>query len=357
MKKTDIQEKTGQEYLKLADHFIKTQLIEKQIPVTAKAITDGLLACASNYTSGYWRKLRISLAYQQEQGGYQKAADRIRGIKNPATKQGAEKKPKPRPVRQKSFDENDEKRLTEYLTKQRPDREVLAAMMVVKLTGVRPAEIPNLSINGCTVTVIGAKKSHSGTRGADRQMTLSITDALELAVQLNRLNKMPCGVETGISRVQDRLRLACQRIWPRRKSHPTLYSYRHQMGSDLKASGKSRVEIAYLMGHQATDSTTRYGNKRSARGGGRLPGIPEGTDLSAIRENHSEVFPSAHGRFGVPMSSAERMAAAEAKAAPVAPTAPAEKRPSMGQIVSGSPRAADNFKNSLSKNTNSVKGL
>ena len=49
--------------------------------------------------------------------------------------------------------------------------------------------------------------------------------------------------------------------------------------------------------------------------------------------------------------------AAEAKAAPVAPTAPAEKRPSMGQIVSGSPRAADNFKNSLSKNTNSVKGL
>ena len=49
-----------------------------------------------------------------------------------------------------------------------------------------------------------------------------------------------------------------------------------------------------------------------------MPGIPEGTDLSAIRENHSEVFPSAHGRFGVPMSPAERMAAAGAAAAPPA---------------------------------------
>jgi hypothetical protein len=45
--------------------------------------------------------------------------------------------------------------------------------------------------------------------------------------------------------------------------------------------------VAYIMGHQATDSVDSYGNRRTARGGGVTPGIPKDVDLSAVRETHN----------------------------------------------------------------------
>jgi len=56
------------------------------------------------------------------------------------------------------------------------------------------------------------------------------------------------------------------------------------MGSDLKASGMSREEVAFVMGHQATASADVYGNSRTARGGRSLPRVPDGTDLAAVRD-------------------------------------------------------------------------
>jgi hypothetical protein len=51
-----------------------------------------------------------------------------------------------------------------------------------------------------------------------------------------------------------------------------------------------RLRIAYLMGHQATASVDRYGNRKSAKGG-RLPNCPADADLSHIRVTH--ILPSA----------------------------------------------------------------
>lgn len=60
------------------------------------------------------------------------------------------------------------------------------------------------------------------------------------------------------------------------------------MGSNLKGSGMDRREIAYIMGHQSTESVNRYGNSRTAQNGRKMPIVPEGTDLSKIRENHTQ---------------------------------------------------------------------
>ncbi|MEH8130446.1 site-specific integrase, partial [Aeromonas veronii] len=64
-----------------------------------------------------------------------------------------------------------------------------------------------------------------------------------------------------IGSLQDKLRAAGKSLWPARKSLPTFYSWRHQMGSELKASGLDRQRIAYIMGHQATSSVDKYGNR------------------------------------------------------------------------------------------------
>jgi len=88
--------------------------------------------------------------------------------------------------------------------------------------------------------------------------------------------------------VQDRIRSAGKKLWPQRNAVPSLYSWRHQLGAELKASGIDRVQVAYLMGHQATESVDRYGNSRTARGGRVMPGVPGDVDLSSIRVDHSE---------------------------------------------------------------------
>jgi integrase len=54
-----------------------------------------------------------------------------------------------------------------------------------------------------------------------------------------------------------------KRLWKHRKKNVTLYSSRHQFSADMKRSGSSLVEIAYLMGHHSTDtSTSHYGKRR-----------------------------------------------------------------------------------------------
>jgi len=49
----------------------------------------------------------------------------------------------------------------------------------------------------------------------------------------------------------------------------SLYTYRHQLASDLKKSGVSKRQIAEIMGHRTTESQQHYGYARSSKGGGR----------------------------------------------------------------------------------------
>ncbi|MNN51616.1 hypothetical protein D3C81_1662700 [compost metagenome] len=139
----------------------------------------------------------------------------------------------------------------------------------------------SICIEGDLIKIRGAKKSHEGQRGMDRSLVLD-EDAVDIVrAALGTLRAANIGA------IQDRISAAGRRIWPQRKAWPSLYSWRHQLGSDLKASGLSRVEIAYLMGHQSTESVEQYGNRKTARSGAVLPRAPEGTDFSCVRERHT----------------------------------------------------------------------
>ena len=71
-----------------------------------------------------------------------------------------------------------------------------------------------------------------------------------------------------------------------------MYTLRHQFGANLKASGMSRIEVAYVMGHQATDSIGRYGDKRFGRAEAvKVRPAPE-ANLTEVRETHAGYRPA-----------------------------------------------------------------
>ncbi len=280
---------TEAEYERMAMSFIKARLTKNNLRATPKNIRDALICCAGEYRPAYWRKLRLALIHHQDASGFPDAVAELKKLKNPITKDGDYSKVKPKERRIKSVAEADEIKLMEYL-EARGDWQTLAALYIVTVTGCRPAELAGVSINSsdATTVIAGAKKSHGGQRGADRIIQLDGRTTAEVERHLRVLRGVPFGP------LQDRLRLACKTLWPRRTALPTFYSWRHQMGSELKASGMDRREVAYIMGHQATGSVDQYGDRRTARGGARLPRAAVGASLSAVRETHNEKTPNGY---------------------------------------------------------------
>lgn len=271
-------ESTKASYRKLAGNFYRSRLAG-QIP-TPKLITDGLIAAAPHYRPAYWRRLRNALEFDQRERGYPEAAERIRRTVNPVTKQGSQLPVKPKQRRVQSVPEADELRLLRHFHDVVDDAS-LGAITIAILTGARPAELLSVHIDGGLIKIRGAKKSHEGKRGMDRSLVLN-----ENAVEMVR-KALVLLESANIGAIQDRIAAAGRRLWPQRKAWPSLYSWRHQLGSDLKASGLSRVEIAYIMGHQSTESVEQYGNRKTARSGAVLPRAPAGTDFSCVRERHT----------------------------------------------------------------------
>lgn len=274
-----MQEKTKAEYRKLAEHFYKKRLPGQQ--PTPKKIADALKAAAPDYRPAYWRRLRNALSFDQAEKGYSDAAERINKTKNPVTREGSEIPVKSKQPRTRRVTEADEIKLLKHFTDLN-DPEVTAALYVAMHTGARPAEMRGIVVvTPDKVLIPGAKKSHSGARGADRIIELPPDVVRRIAMAINHL-------QGDIGPVQDKIRAAGKKLWPQRKSVPTLYSWRHQLGANLKASGMSRQDIAYVMGHQATASVDRYGHPRTARGGRVLPKPDKESDLSKVRVNHME---------------------------------------------------------------------
>jgi integrase len=329
--------KTKRDYENLAKNFYKKRLGDE--PPSPKRICDALAGCAEQYRPAYWRRLRNALEFDQRQKGYSKAADRIASTRNPMTTivggQGIidptlRGETAPKQKRAKGINSDDLARLKQaaYDYLDRDGGDVLSALYIAEHLGVRPAEMLSLRIdsdNGL-VHVTGVKRSEEGNRGADRTLRLlggsAAAEVLSGALETLRASeqKRP-GV---IHRVQTRLDRITKSLWPRRKGRPTLYSLRHRIGSQLKASGADRRAIAYIMGHQATQSAEVYGDRRSAKRSGGLS-LQVGEHESQAfqgRENHREPH-APHEQKAKPAK-----ATAKQQESTVAPGLPAFRGPS-----------------------------
>lgn len=263
-------EQTKQSYLSLATYFLRERLLDKGINPTEKNIRQALLACTGEYRPAYWRRLRCALVAQQVEAGFSKTAKALKQAVNPITAVDATEalkaQKKPKQQRRKHVEKDEHVLLKRHLTN-KGDKCLVAVIELARIVGCRPIEMMSLQLqSNHQLLITGAKKTKDGLRGMDRILILSPADYEAVASAVLTLHEYRH--TKGLSeaqlqaQLQHRLATATKRLWPRRKHQITLYSYRHQMGSDLKASERSREEVAAIMGHQSVDSIAVYGNKR-----------------------------------------------------------------------------------------------
>lgn len=200
-------------------------------------------------------------------------AKELKSSKNPVTSADSTEnmrnaKPKAKP-RCRKVKEADHRKLMSYLTDQE-ERSLCAALTIAYLTGMRPAEMFNMQLKeeDHSVHITTAKKTDNGKRGIDRTLILNQDDfkLLQNAYHdlLEEKTRVGFDPERAMKRIQNRLYYNVRKVWPRRKIHITLYSYRHQFGSNLKASDMDPITVSAIMGHQSVNSIEVYGNARSS---------------------------------------------------------------------------------------------
>lgn len=243
-------------------------------------ICTALLARAHALQPNSFSTLKSALLNDQFAQGNLKAAQGVRELINPVTAPGSELPRKPKQKEVRTVTDDDFWRLVVHLRTHDFHDEALCVVLAYYL-GVRPCEMRTITVTGDHVDIIGGKKAESLERGADRtlviehpEMLKAITEAAQWMSKCPRTN----------SAIRDRLRKECRTLWPRRKQHPTLKSFRHQLGANLKASGESDESLAYIMGHQSTDSINVYGDRRSGAGRAIYIRPAASTDLSKVRK-------------------------------------------------------------------------
>lgn len=294
-------EKTKADYRKLAANFYEKRLDDE--PPSPKRITDALSACAHEYRPAYWRRLRNALELDQREKGYEQAAERIAGTRNPMTTVAGGKgiidptvrgPTAPKQKRAKSISEPDFQKLMGALSAAQPgpeqdnNRETIAAVLLARHLGVRPSEMLSLQMDERgIVRVRGAKQTSDGQRGADRWFRVEPEVQKYIAGSINALSDGEKRQKGVMRRVQSRFDRLSRKLWPRRQARPSLYTFRHAMGGNLKAMGLNRRAIAYVMGHQSTKSVEVYGDRRKASGGIGIKLTGQEAERFQGRENHT----------------------------------------------------------------------
>lgn len=239
------------------------KLVRKHIgnpdDVTPQKLANALVAEAREGVSkSSWYGLKSAVKAVQASQGYDKAVEKMDKVKWP--KDGINKKSQ----YCKKVPKDDYLKLMKAA---KGDVLVQSALVLAKFTGMRPEEMHNCAFDEATntINVIGAKKSDVLQRGADRLIKVDDDIAQYVGVAIGNLKSTTKEV------ISHRMKRLTKKTFPRRKSPPTLKSFRHQMGSDLKLlvkQGKMEVkEAAYILGHQSADSMNKYGDVRSASDG------------------------------------------------------------------------------------------
>lgn len=163
----------------------------------------------------------------------------------------------------------------------RMDRLLAAWLRAARVTGLRPGEWAAAELRGNVLMVKNAKVNKVRGHGELRTLVFSEeekTASIPLDEVRGFLKNLHALLEEGLTfqevykKCRERMRIACKKLWPRRKRRPTLYSARHQFVADLKARGMSLETVAALMGHATNETASaHYGRKAKGEGGVVLP--------------------------------------------------------------------------------------
>ncbi|HEC51469.1 hypothetical protein LCGC14_0530750 [marine sediment metagenome] len=279
---------TKQRYLKLAKHFYRTQLNNEGL--STGRIRSALIQAAPNYRPDYFRVVKNALAFDVRERGYPAVAEKILKIQNPTTRPNSTHPVKAKRPATKALNQEDFRKLSERLART-GKHDAFAAVILAWYLGARPSEMYSIRVEGTQFHITGAKQDEKGIRGADRTLVFSDEDTADLVANAVFVYQ---NTYRSLAAVRNSLREQCRQLWPQRKVQLTLKSLRHQLGSNLKASGLDPKVMAYIMGHQSTRSIERYGDKRLAHNGSlSIPAPAPDADTSKVRV-HSASKPAWH---------------------------------------------------------------
>lgn len=281
----NIESESELQKIKLAKRFFRLHL--KDSNFSKRNMASSLLALSLKVRPDVWRQYRNAVSFHAQYLEYVDIAEHLKSLFNPTTIKKNDKRiagveavlpligmqPK-KQNRCKKVTEQEHQKILHYIVKN-PDRAILGAIYLAYFTGMRPAEMLNIELmpEQNAIYIHTAKETEEEERGLSRTLIFSakeyklIENAYDAVISekqlLNRSGKL-CNPERAMKRIQNRFAKLTKAIFPRRQYQITLYSYRHQMGSDLKASGFDPISIAAIMGHQSVKSIDDYGNARSA---------------------------------------------------------------------------------------------
>lgn len=256
-----MQDKTRQEYLSLAHYFFEEHM--RNYPTNYLTdVIECLDELAKSYRPDYWRRVRKGIQlYLADHKRFDDAL-KVNQHKNPVST-ASRKNTIAKQARIKQVS-NDELKLLSTKLRTAQDKALLGAVTLANFLGCRPTEMWSLKFtDDGTIVIEGAKKRETDDRGLNREVILpaELTERLKLAhtCLLSELRTENESRHKAMRRIQGRLNTVCRQIWPKRKYQISLYTFRHQISSNLKSSGMDRVELAAIMGHRTTDSSDRYG--------------------------------------------------------------------------------------------------
>lgn len=258
-----ITEKTASEYQRIAESWLTKHVDGLGVQRTPRAIAVALEKWSDGKRPGTFRKMRRALAHHQREGGFAKAVTRIEQVQRIGHSEANTTKTR----RCKSVKESDHQRLLDDAL-ERDDAIMAAALRIAHAIGARPAEMPSMAwakhpkdASKMIIKAIGAKKNEEQNRGMDKFISLDFDPALAAAIdQVSGID------EREVTNLKRRVSRRSHTIFSRRKHPPTLYSYRHQMGSDVKAGAGDRRRAAAIMGHASQESLEVYGHRNAAGG-------------------------------------------------------------------------------------------
>ncbi|MBV0932979.1 hypothetical protein [Marinobacterium weihaiense] len=254
-------------------------------------------AATLDYRKNSWMAIRSAVTWHQKSLGHSDAVKRIQDTQWPRNLPN-----RPPSGRPKKVTESDMKKIETELDKRLDNPNdhgiegLYAAFILAQELGCRPNEMHGINMmDDGRIFVPGSKFWSDDDRGLDRYICVSqkSREAIKIAIDIIRAEpgyrKNPKQL---IEAIQARWSRMTAKIFPRRKrGRPTLYSFRHQLGADLRsdvqAKRRSRKEAAYIMGHQGTKSILDYSDPRSRRDRSMIkPGVSEAEVDSKVRNTH-----------------------------------------------------------------------
>lgn len=168
--------------------------------------------------------------------------------------------------------------------RQRGDETLAAALLIATWFGVRLGELPTLrvvrAVNDEKVFLVVKSAKRTPVRGSNRDLEIPLEHQAIVTAAVNTIHG--CNTE----QLRKRLYYLDRELYPRHTYRVTIHRIRHQVASDLKASGIDLADLGALLGHRSQKSTEHYGDRRHGKRR-RLPGTVQSEFVPRPYEPHA----------------------------------------------------------------------